>query len=163
MNVIVNPMAREGFVVAAPGRVNLIGEHIDYHGLPVLPIALQRRVRVWFQPRADRRIQAVSGSYGAREFDRTDDLAPVARGDWENYLRAAARVARTFLSDGGVGIDAEIASDLPAAAGLSSSSALIVAVTLALLHANGCRPTFEELMEVLPDGEQFVGTRGGGM
>src|SRR3954451_1563698 len=105
MNVIVNPMAREGFVVAAPGRVNLIGEHIDYHGLRVLPIALERRVRVSFQVRADRRVRAVSTPYGAREFDWTDDLAPVARGDWENYLRAAAPVARTFLSDGRVGGD----------------------------------------------------------
>jgi galactokinase len=156
-------MARESSEVAAPGRVNLIGEHIDYHGLPVLPIALQRRVRVHFQPRPDRRIHAVSEPYGAREFDWTDDLAPVARGDWENYLRAAARVARTFLPPSYVGIHAEITSDLPAAAGLSSSSALIVAVTLGLLRANGYNPTFEELMAVLPDGEQFVGTRGGGM
>jgi galactokinase len=61
------------------------------------------------------------------------------------------------------GIDATIESDLPAAAGLSSSSALIVAVTLALLRANLREATFEELMEILPDGEQFVGTRGGGM
>jgi galactokinase len=163
MNVIVNAMTREGFVVEAPGRVNLIGEHIDYHGLPVLPIALQRRVRVNFQPRADRRIHAVSPPYGAREFEWAADLAPIEHGDWENYLRAAARVARTFLPDDRVGIDAEITSDLPAAAGLSSSSALIVAMTLALLRANGRRPAFEELMDVLPDGEQFVGTRGGGM
>lgn len=156
-------MARESCVVAAPGRVNLIGEHIDYHGLPVLPIALERRVRVAFRPRADRRIVAASASYGEREFEWTDDLAPVAAGDWENYLRAAARVAATFLPGSARGIDADITSDLPAAAGLSSSSALIVAVTLGLLRANGYNPTFEELMEVLPDGEQFVGTRGGGM
>ena len=163
MNVIVNAMARDGFAVSAPGRVNLIGEHVDYHGLPVLPIALQRRVHVEFRPRADRRIHAHSIPYGAREFDWTDDLGPVERGDWENYLRAAARVARTFLPGDRVGIDAGITSDLPAAAGLSSSSALIVAVTLALLRANGIQPSFEALMEVLPDGEQFVGTRGGGM
>jgi galactokinase len=157
-----NAMTRES-VVAAPGRVNLIGEHIDYHGLPVLPIALDRRVRVAFRPRADRRISAASDGYAPRDFEWTDDLAPVARGDWENYLRAAARVAATFLPGARIGIDARIHSDLPAAAGLSSSSALIVAVTLGLLRANGYNPTFEELMAVLPDGEQFVGTRGGGM
>jgi galactokinase len=60
-------------------------------------------------------------------------------------------------------LDAALVSDLPAAAGLSSSSALIVAVTLALLKANGRQPRFAELMDILPDGEQFVGTRGGGM
>jgi galactokinase len=150
-------------VTAAPGRVNLIGEHIDYHGLPVLPIALRQRVRVAFSARGDRRIRAVSEPYGEREFEWSDGLEPVARGDWENYLRAAARVARTFLPADAHGIDAEITSDLPAAAGLSSSSALIVAFTLGLLRANGYNPTFEELMAVLPDGEQFVGTRGGGM
>ena len=60
-------------------------------------------------------------------------------------------------------MDATIESDLPPAAGLSSSSALIVAFTLACSTPTAARPTFDELMEILPDGEQFVGTRGGGM
>jgi galactokinase len=154
---------REALVVAAPGRVNLIGEHIDYHGLPVLPIALRRSVRVEVRPRTDGTIHVTSTGYGTREFEWTPDLEPVAAGDWENYLRAAARVAATFLPGERFGIDASISSDLPAAAGLSSSSALIVAFTLGLLRANGYNPNFEELMAVLPDGEQFVGTRGGGM
>ncbi len=153
----------EAGLISAPGRVNLIGEHIDYHGLPVLPIAILRSIRVAFRVRADRRIRAVSASgYGVREFVWTADLAPTAAGDWENYPRAAARAVGQKWGIG-QGIDAAIVSDLPPAAGLSSSSALIVAVTLCLLRANGHQPTFEELMEILPDGEQFVGTRGGGM
>jgi galactokinase len=148
--------------VWAPGRVNLIGEHIDYHGLAVLPMALGRRVQVAYRPRTDRRICAGSTPYGRREFEWSAGLAPVTAGDWENYLRAAAlAVGRKW----GVlqGVDASVVSDLPAAAGLSSSSALLVAFTLVLLESNGCHASFEELMEILPDGEQFVGTRGGGM
>jgi len=150
-------------LVSAPGRVNLIGEHIDYHGLPVLPMAIRRAVRVAFRARADRRIRAVSaGGYGVRDFTWTPDLAPTAAGDWENYLRAAAcAVSRKWGT--GRGVDAALVSDLPPAAGLSSSSALIVAFTLSLLRANAAAPTFQELMDVLPEGEQFVGTRGGGM
>ena len=146
----------------APGRVNLIGEHIDYHGLAVLPMALGRRIEVAYRPRKDRRIAAESAPYGRREFEWSERLTPVAAGDWENYLRAAAQaVGREW----GVlhGIDARVTSDLPAAAGLSSSTALLVAFTLALLQANGRAARFHELMEILPDGEQFVGTRGGGM
>ena len=142
-------------VVWAPGRVNLIGEHIDYHGLAVLPMALERRVQVRYRARVDRRISARSESYGRREFEWTADLTPVAAGDWENYLRAAARAV---AGKWGIlyGIDATVTSDLPPAAGLSSSSALLVAFTLALLQANDQTASFEELMEILPDGEQFV-------
>jgi galactokinase len=153
----------ETWVVSAPGRVNLIGEHIDYHGLPVLPIAISRRIRVAFRARTDRRIRAVSAKeYGLREFEWTPRLAPAAAGDWENYLRAAAEaVGRKWGA--GVGVDAAVVSDLPPAAGLSSSSALLVAFTLGLLQANRRQASFAELMEILPEGEQFVGTRGGGM
>jgi galactokinase len=152
-----------GRSVSVPGRVNLIGEHIDYHALDVLPMALERRIRVRFQPRGDHAIHAVShNGYGEREFVWTGALQPVAAGDWENYVRAAAATvaARWGL---GRGIDAQVDSDLPAAAGLSSSSALYAGFVLALLEANQIRPGFEELMAVLPEGEQFVGTRGGGM
>jgi len=149
-------------IVTVPGRANLIGEHIDYHGFPVLPIALRRAIRLHFTPRPDNRIQAVSESYGPREFEWQPQLQPVAPGDWENYIRAAAQLVGARWGTG-CGIDAVVESNLPPAAGLSSSSALIVAFTLALLRANGRSATFGELMEVLPDGEQFVGTRGGGM
>ena len=148
--------------VWAPGRVNLIGEHIDYLGFPVLPMALRQRVVVTFEARRDGLIRASSEPYGAREFEWREGLEPVAAGDWENYLRAAA-MAVTGKWGIGRGIDATVMSNLPAAAGLSSSSALLVAFAMALLRANGWSAGFDELMEVLPEGEHFVGTRGGGM
>ena len=83
-------------MVSAPGRVNLIGEHIDYHGLPVLPMALRRSIRVDFQPREDYRVSVTSEAYGHRELL---DSRPQARsrGDWENYVRAAAQaIARKW-------------------------------------------------------------------
>jgi len=149
--------------IMAPGRVNLIGEHIDYHGLAVLPMALPRSIRVAFRARSDGQIRAVSGDgYGERCFEWKPDLAPVAAGDWENYLRAAAQAVSEKWGVG-CGVDAAVVSDLPPAAGLSSSSALLVAFTLGLLWANKREATFQQLMEVLPEGEYFVGTRGGAM
>jgi galactokinase len=148
--------------VTVPGRVNLIGEHIDYHALPVLPMALGRAVRVTFQGRSDRGIHLTSAGYGRCKFEWTAKLECAAPGNWENYARAAAQTVGGKWGVG-VGIDASIESDLPAAAGLSSSSAVLVGVALALMRANRIAPSFEELMEILPEGEQFVGTRGGGM
>jgi galactokinase len=146
--------------ISVPGRVNLIGEHIDYHNLAVMPMAIPRRVRLAFRPREDRRIRAVStGGFSTREFAWTENLEPAPAGDWENYVRAAAQAlnGRWPLPRG---IDSALTSDLPPAAGLSSSSAVLVAFTLALLHANGVQASFEELMDILPEGEYFVGTRG---
>jgi galactokinase len=153
-------------LVRVPGRVNLIGEHIDYHRLPVLPVAIRRYIEVAYRRRDDRLIRAAGEApYGRREFEWTESLATTTPGDWENYLRAAAQAVTTagWAMETRYGIDAAVSADLPAAAGLSSSSALIVAFTLALARANGYQPAFDELMAILPEGEHFVGTRGGGM
>ncbi len=148
--------------IEVPGRVNLIGEHIDYLGLPVLPMAIRRHLTLRWSPRGDRVIRAVSEAHGAREFEWTEEIAPSPSGDFANYLKAAAQaVGRRWGI--GTGIECEIASSIPEAAGLSSSSALVIAAALALLRARGAPWDFSELMEVLPEGERYVGTRGGGM
>ncbi len=148
-------------VISVPGRVNLIGEHIDYHDLPVLPMAIQRKVSIRFENRTDALIRATSPGYGDRQFSLADAGA-FPPGDWGNYVKAAVQMIsrRWTLAHG---IDAVVASDLPVAAGLSSSSALLTGFALALLRANEVQPTVDELMQLLPEGEQYVGTRGGGM
>ena len=148
----------------APGRVNLIGEHIDYCGLSVFPMALRRGVRVAFQPRADRETRLVNRDprFAPSTFTVDATVPPAPAGDWSNYARAAAQaLAARFPHLRGV--DALVESDLPIAAGLSSSSALVVAMALALLHANGAEVPPLELMEILARGERYVGTAGGGM
>ncbi|MFG0253175.1 MAG: galactokinase, partial [Phycisphaerales bacterium JB038] len=154
--------ARE-YAVRAPGRVNLIGEHIDYHGLPVLPMALDRAVRIEARPRDDGRVALRNRDprFPPARFDLGPALAAAAPGAWQNYARAAAHVAHALGARRGV--DAVISSDLPAAAGLSSSSALVVAVALALLAANELDVPALELATALARGERFVGTEGGGM
>src|SRR5215510_14888026 len=77
--------------VVVPGRANLIGEHIDYHNLPVLPIALRRSIRMRFSLRSDQVISATSEHHGSRSFQWTSQLETATPGDWENYLRAAAQ------------------------------------------------------------------------
>lgn len=149
-------------VASVPGRVNLIGEHVDYHNLPVLPMAIQRKITVAFRPRVDAEVRAFSDNYGERSVVATEAPEPGPPGDWVNYLKASLQGVRSRWRISR-GIDAAIAADLPAAAGLSSSSALLAGFTLALLEANSLAPTLEELMAVLPEAEQFVGTRGGAM
>jgi galactokinase len=148
--------------VTVPGRVNLIGEHVDYHNLPVLPMAIQRQVRIIYETANHGSVRAYSRLYGPAEVRLGGVLELGPPGDWSNYIKAAVALIqkRWAITQG---IEATVTSDLPPAAGLSSSSALMTGFTIALLRANGIEPTVAELMELLPDGEQFVGTRGGGM
>jgi galactokinase len=115
-----------------------------------------------FNPRSDRTIRVVSPGYGIREFAWTEDIPPGPAGDFGNYIKAAAQ---SFGKRWGIGcgFDAAVSSNIPAAAGLSSSSALVIAATLALFRMRELPWNFPELMKILPEGEMYVGTRGGAM
>ncbi len=153
---------QDSHTIFVPGRVNLIGEHIDYHNLAVLPMAIGRGIYIEYRPRTDSVVRAVSTSEGAEsDFDLSYN-GRANPGSWTNYLLAAKTIAQERWRVK-FGLDAALTSDLPSAAGLSSSSALLIGFTIALLRANGVEPSISELMDVLPEGEQFVGTRGGGM
>ncbi len=155
---------RTGALVHAPGRVNLIGEHVDYNDLPVLPMALQLRAAVVAQPRSDRRVRCASAQvrFGPREFELAPSIAPSPQGDWSNYVKAAAQaLERDFgLSRGA---DLFVSSDIPTAAGLSSSSALVVACGLALAELNAIAPEPLDFAERMARAERYVGVEGGGM
>ena len=123
----------------APGRVNLIGEHTDYNGLPVLPIAIDRAVRIDFRVTGEAMVELRSpvARFAPLTFQLKRPIEAADQGDWSNYVRAAAR----GLMEHGVelrrGIEGTVSGDVPIASGLSSSSALVVASALALLKANG--------------------------
>src|SRR5678816_4525011 len=76
---------------AAPGRVNLIGEHTDYNDGFVLPMAIERRTVVAAAPRSDRRVRVHSVDVEqAYEFD-LDAPGPVRRGIWLDYVEGTAQ------------------------------------------------------------------------
>ena len=151
-------------VARAPGRVNLIGEHTDYNGLPVLPMALDREIVLRYTPRADRRVILTNADprFAPLEFRIDEEIPAESGGAWGNYVRAAAQAL--WRETGALtGIAGEVSSTLPVASGLSSSSAMVVATALALLDANGRTVPRERLMDLLARGERYVGLEGGGM
>jgi N-acetylgalactosamine kinase len=153
-------------VVRAPGRVNLLGEHTDYNGLPVLPMAIDRSVLIALAPRADRtmRLFNTAARFVPRTYTLSDTISPYASGDWGNYSKAAAQeLARHCGAPLHHGAELLVDGNIPSGAGLSSSSALVVANALALLAANDVELAFETLAELLPVAERYVGTLSGGM
>ena len=120
--------------VRAPGRVNLIGEHTDYNEGFVLPMAIDREVRIALRPRADRRVAVISLDLNERgEFD----LDSLERGEgWLEYLKGVAhelQIANYKLG----GWEGVMTGDVPRGAGLSSSAAVEMATARAFASVSG--------------------------
>jgi len=164
------PNALEQGVCRAPGRVNLIGEHTDYNGLPVLPIAVDREIRIAFGPRNDHLVCLANtdSAFNPIEFANCGDIPPSSPGCWSNYCRAAIQGLNTqFEITDWPGMNLLVSGTIPAAAGLSSSSAFVVASALAYLAILGRTPgediSRSDLAFLLAEAETYVGTRGGAM
>ncbi|WP_222266377.1 galactokinase [Modestobacter marinus] len=124
-------------VWAAPGRVNLIGEHVDYNGGRCLPLALTRVTAAAVRRRDDDRVRLASSDPHAAPFEGTlADLGPGAVSGWAAYAAGTLWA----LQQAGVdvpGMDLAVSSDVPLGAGLSSSASLEAAVAIAAAELAG--------------------------
>ena len=121
-------------VWAAPGRVNLIGEHTDYNEGYVMPFALAQRVLIAAAPRNDRTWSVTSLNNDSTKIFSAADLNPGMAG-WQAYVAGVVWA----LQDAGHrvgGADLVLTSDVPEGAGLSSSAALECAVLTAVVDLN---------------------------
>eukprot|EP00108_Taenia_solium_P003899 TsM_000759400 transcript=TsM_000759400 gene=TsM_000759400 len=171
------------FIVRAPGRVNLIGEHIDYSGYAVLPMALRQAVYVAVSSQLGTgkgRIKVISENETLDEYEDDVESAlkfanagPPQPLKWYHYalcgLRGFSDYAKHHFPNWtppplrllvGTGNDP---SYLPMNAGLSSSSALVVASAMAVMRATRTYVEPRVLADVCASCERLIGTQGGGM
>ena len=136
MRAFAERYGRAGRCFRAPGRVNLIGEHTDYNGGFVLPMAIDRSTLVAAAAREDRLVNVHSLNRGESFTFDLDRPGEPRRGLWLDYVEG---VARALESRGARlrGADLMLVSDVPEGAGLSSSAALEVSSGLALASVSG--------------------------
>jgi galactokinase len=128
-------------VVRAPGRVNLIGEHTDYNEGFVLPVAIQLGISIALVATDDRRVEMTLAATGERASFDLDAIGPKT-GGWIDYVAGTAWA----LAEAGVttrGFRGVLASDLPQGSGLSSSAALELASSFALV--GGAMPPLDRM------------------
>jgi len=153
------PTARpKGFFV--PGRIEVLGKHTDYAGGQTMVVAAERGFSLIVSPAADRLVVVIDAvRREAIGFEMAPGLAPRS-GAWSNYpATVARRIARNFPG-ACRGATIVLASDLPPAAGMSSSSAFIVAGFLALAEVNrlAARREFQDNVHNLTDLAGYLAT-----
>lgn len=144
-------------VWASPGRVNLIGEHLDYNGGSSVPIALPHATYVALSPREDDEVRITSeGATPEVWTGKLSDIVP--GGSQPTWVSYALGIAWSLAQAGHKvrGVDAAIVSCMPLSAGLSSSAAIECAVGLALVDAFGLQVTRPELVLACQKAENDV-------
>jgi N-acetylgalactosamine kinase len=172
-------------IVRSPGRVNLMGRHVDHQGGHCNLMTIGYETIVVVRPRQDDRIFLYNlerDRFPDRRFsigeliselpwddwislinsEKVSHLVLNAGGDWSQYVKAAAlRLQKKFSDRRLCGLDLVVSGNIPIAAGLSSSSALVVAAAEALVAVNRLNTFPSQFVDLCGQGEWFVGTRGG--
>ena len=142
-----------------PGRIEFLGKHTDYAGGRSLVCTVERGFAVVASPRDDRQVRVTDAITGETvEVELSANLAP-ADGTWANYIiTVVRRIARNFPGPLR-GVDIAFASDLPPASGLSSSSALVVGMFLAISDLNALG-SHDEYRRAISSGDDLAGYLG---
>ena len=168
----------------APGRLNLMGRHVDHRGGFVNVVALSRETLLAAAPRDDdavslRNLRA--RQFPPREFrirqllqnagwadwmdfltsQTVQQVVEAGQGDWSHYARAPLlRLQHECRGTYIKGMDCLVAGNIPMGAGLSSSSALVVAFAEAAVALNRLDVTMRDFVDLCGEGEWFMGSRG---
>ncbi|KAK1069562.1 galactokinase [Friedmanniomyces endolithicus] len=168
------------FISRSPGRVNIIGEHIDYCLYEVLPMAITADVLLAVSvhpeesgPSTVRLVNVHPQKFESKNFDIPDTgdvhIDPSTL-EWTNYFKSGLSGATELLRSKrkdfkqSVGMDIQADGSVPSGGGLSSSAAFVRASALAAMKANGVdKVDKKELVEVAITSERAVGVNSGGM
>lgn len=157
------PVAGAWFV---PGRIELLGKHTDYAGGRSLLCALERGFCLLAAPRRDQQVRLLDVDWNAEAAFGVGEGAP-KRAPWAAYPAAVARRLARDVPAAGQGVDMAFSSSLPRAAGMSSSSAFVVATFLAMAADTegaaqlGDRGSWAQYLAAVEGGREGVGTHGG--
>ncbi|XP_015602041.1 N-acetylgalactosamine kinase isoform X2 [Cephus cinctus] len=159
------------FFVRVPGRVNLIGEHVDYCGYSVCPMAIEQDIllAVASSKEANLRLINFDPKYpdfqwdfrAVRQWTKTGNGAPL----WHEYFLCGVKGAMEVIPEGHLptGVLVNLSGNIPPGSGLSSSSALVSAAALATMHISKCQLSKESMANLTAKAERYIGTEGGGM
>ena len=160
---------KPAFVARAPGRVNIIGEHIDYCGYGVLPMAIEQDVAIAcaLSDTPTIRFSNVEPSFPdyscpAKDFAIGKETKP----QWYLYLLCGHKgILEEARLENPRGMDLLVDGSIPPSSGLSSSSALVCCAALVTVYANKLDDLLDKkrLAELCAHAEHYIGTEGGGM
>ncbi len=172
---------RQIIIARAPGRINIMGRHVDHQGGNCNLMAIDREVLVAAAARDDDKVTLQNvwpDRFGSREFsigqllaelswddwlslvnsDQVHEMVLQSAGDWAQYVRAALlRLQKHFKDVKLRGLDMVFHGTVPVAAGLSSSSAVVVATAEAIVALNDLDVRPRQFVDLCGEGEWFVG------
>ncbi|CAH1372338.1 unnamed protein product [Tenebrio molitor] len=157
------------FYIRVPGRVNLIGEHVDYCGYGVCPMALEQDVFLAVSVEKDPilRLHNMDKQYTDFECNLKNFSISVGDGapEWHQYFLCGIKGIFDILPKDVdfKGMNVVVSGKVPLSAGLSSSSALVSAAALATAHAHNFPMSKEKIANLCAECERYIGTQGGGM
>lgn len=174
---------QKAVITRAPGRINLMGRHIDHRGGGINVMATDKDTVFVASPREDDTVSLtnVCGGYPDRVFSIGSELerAPHENwleyienenvrkavsentGDWSNYIKAAALRTQLDSDIPLCGMNIAASGNIPVAVGLSSSSGMVVAAMEAVVSLNSLNVSDRQFVDLCGEGEWYVGSRGG--